>query len=969
MFQKKIINKYLALQDVATLEERWQAFTAHFHDVGVQENIRASKEEQYQEGFLRDLFVRVLGYTLSPAEGYNLLTELKNVKDSKKADGAILIEGDVKAVIELKSTRTTQLTEIEPQAFNYKNSHRNCKYVVISNFEKLRFYIDNRNDFEEFNLFALTRGEFERLYLCLAYENIAKEVPQKLKEESVSREDEITKRLYKDYSGFKQALYDDLLQHNPTYEPLLLFKKTQKLLDRFLFIFFAEDSGLLEPNSTRIILKRWELLNKMDVPCDLYSLFRKHFRYINEGHKDGDFNIFAYNGGLFKEDPVLEALTISDALLYEHTKRLSEYDFESEVDVNILGHIFENSLDDLDFHTAASSSKRKRDGVFYTPRYITAYIVENTIGRLCSEQKATLGIVDDAYDPQSKKAVKKALLEKLNTYRQWLLGLTICDPACGSGAFLNAALVFLMAEHHYVNELEAKLTQSPMTIGYDSASILERNLFGVDLNEESVEITKLSLWLRTATRKRKLGDLSRNIKVGNSLISYPAIAGDKAFDWQKEFPEVFAKGGFDVVIGNPPYGAKLSKEEQEYLNNTYIQGGSETVISFSKLGYDMLLKQGGNIGFIIPKSFSYASNYTPIREYLLSDINEVVDCRKVWNEVKLEQVIYLAQKGSPTENYLSGVLKGEAVQIMGSISKETFTQFGFYLNGIAAEELTLAQKIQSSGLFVKDIANNSRGGIFQNIISDKGDIEVLGGADIQREGIVSVKGKVYKASLNNDPKCFISANAVLVQRIVAHIEKPTDHIKITACYPEERNYAIVDTINQLVVSEGYNAKVLWLLLNTELLNWYAYRFIFAKAIRTMQFDNPVTNRLPIPLRLKENQEALVKEADKLLLCYKEIAKLRKVFTTLIAANLKANITKPITYFESLTFAEFTAELSKQKRKLSLEEQTEWMDFFEKKKQEMLELQTAVAAINNSVNTIVYKLYGLSEEEVKLIEEK
>jgi type I restriction-modification system DNA methylase subunit len=96
-------------------------------------------------------------------------------------------------------------------------------------------------------------------------------------------------------------------------------------------------------------------------------------------------------------------------------------------------------------------------------------------------------------------------------------------------------------------------------------SILENNLFGVDLNEESVEIAKLSLWLRTARPNRKLNDLNDNIKCGNSLIDDPEVAGEKAFNWQKEFPQVFEKGGFDVVIGNPPYSSKIPTNYQTQI--------------------------------------------------------------------------------------------------------------------------------------------------------------------------------------------------------------------------------------------------------------------------------------------------------------------------------------------------------------------------------------------------------------------
>jgi hypothetical protein len=240
LFQSSIVAKYLKTIDKQTYQLAYSSFKAHFQNAAIQENIRNSKEEQYQEGFLGHLFVNVLGYTLNPAPNFNLTTEYKNVKDNKKADGAIIIGEKVKAVIELKGTNTTDLGNIETQAFGYKNNQPECVYVITSNFEKLRFYIDNATEHLEFNLFSLTEKEFELMYLCLAYQSIEKNIPKKIKEESISQEDKITKQLYNDYSLFKRELHQNLVQQNPEYDSLVLFKKSQKLLDRFLFVFFAK---------------------------------------------------------------------------------------------------------------------------------------------------------------------------------------------------------------------------------------------------------------------------------------------------------------------------------------------------------------------------------------------------------------------------------------------------------------------------------------------------------------------------------------------------------------------------------------------------------------------------------------------------------------------------------------------------------------------------------------------------------
>jgi hypothetical protein len=545
-FQDTVVNKYIKTNDSNTINQAYIRYKEHFHNLRIQENIRNSKEEQYQGEFLIDLFVKVLGYTKNPTDNFNLTTEYKNVKDSKKADGAILINGIVKAVIELKGTNTTDLGKIEEQAFGYKNNQPECIYVITSNFEKLRLYIDNAIEHIEFNLFTLNFKDFELLYLCLAYENIEKNIPKKIKEESLSEEDVITKKLYKDYSIFKSELFHNIVSLNPDINSIDLFQKTQKLIDRFLFLFFAEDRSLLPPNSVRLILSDWRDLQDRDEAIGLYDRFKKYFEYLNTGYKGKRYEVFAYNGGLFKLDAILEVLKIDDELLYKHTLKLSEYNFNSEVDVNILGHIFENSLNELDELKAQSEgeaidrkkTRRKKDGVFYTPKYITKYIVDNTVGKLCLEKKLDIDIKDEEYiyDKKRPKKTTLASIDKLNQYKAWLLQLTICDPACGSGAFLNQALDFLIKEHKYIDELQAKLLGEALVFSDIEKSILENNLYGVDINEESVEIAKLSLWLRTAQPNRKLNDLNNNIKCGNSLIDDPDVAGEKAFNWQNEFP-------------------------------------------------------------------------------------------------------------------------------------------------------------------------------------------------------------------------------------------------------------------------------------------------------------------------------------------------------------------------------------------------------------------------------------------------
>ena len=391
---------------------------------------------------------------------------------------------------------------------------------------------------------------------------------------------------------------------------------------------------------------------------------------------------------MFKPDAVLDNLQIGDDVLAKHTRKLSTYDFASDVDVNILGHIFENSLSEIEEVTqqitsgaAPQTSKRKQDGVFYTPQYITKYIVENTVGRLCAEKKAELNIVEDDYfsDQRRQLQTKKRLLDHLQQYREWLLQITILDPACGSGAFLNAALQWLMAEHKLIDEMEAKVAGATIEFQGVENSILENNLYGVDINEESVGIAQLALWLRTAKPHRKLNSLNQNIKCGNSLISDPAIAGDKAFDWQKEFPKVFEKGGFDVVIGNPPY---VQLQSMGTMSDAYAKCGFETFNKsadlyclFTERGYS-LLKEGGLQSFIMPNKWMLVSYGKELRRFMAkTDLQQIINFGDVqfFDEATIYVCIFVTRKDNKQRNDVQAL----------SLNQKTY--HGDFLNEVPAQ--------------------------------------------------------------------------------------------------------------------------------------------------------------------------------------------------------------------------------------------------------------------------------------------
>lgn len=1025
LYQSSVLKKHLKQQDKEAVAKAYKKFSKHFHNPKIQENIRNSKEEQYQEGFLRELFVDVLGYTLNPQPNYNLTTELKNEKGSKKVDGAILKDGNALGVIELKGTDTKDLEKVRQQAFDYKANQSSCVYVVTSNFEKLRFYINNAVEFEEFDLFTINEQRFEVLYLSLAAENILNNIPLSIKEASVVEQENITKKFYADYSLFKRELFRDLVKKNLRNDvfrnvlaaeetakadkniKLTLFKKSQKLIDRFLFIFFAEDRGLLPPNSTHKILEDWNKLKDMDAIVPLYDRFKLYFNYLDTGRKgtDGKAEIFAYNGGLFKPDNTLDSLVLDDELLYKHTKKLSEYDFESQVDVNILGHIFENSLNEIESVNAEiegtdfdkQKTKRKKDGVFYTPKYITKYIVDNTVGKLCQEKRAELGIIDEEFTVKRQKETKRLLLEKLDTYRTWLLELTICDPACGSGAFLNQALDFLIKEHESVDELQAALLGGAIVFQEIENTILEKNIYGVDLNEESVEIAKLSLWLRTAQPRRKLNDLNNNIKCGNSLIDSKEVAGGKAFKWEEKFPEVFAKGGFDVVIGNPPYGAYLTPSQVEYFRKKYntVIGHSEVYYLFTELGNEQLLKNEGILGFIIPNAWLSNKYASALRRYLLENtwINILINFNQkiIFEDANVETSILIIKK---TKN--RGVtLVGQELEFLYEYEQEEWMNNQNYLMSFAPNKVVnqIVQKLNIGEKRLEDCLDISNGiKPYQANYGLNLDGLPLTVEDVKNKIYHSpiklnelykkeIKGKgVGRYTLNWEENYVKWGKWLMSPKAVHYFEQPKILLRqIISDY----FYAVIDdqkyyADQSLYICTNYTGRNENLEFYTALLNSKLYGFYFRKfyseeddlfpKIKVNELKN-----LPIKICSAEIQNKLSEKAISITESFENMINCKGKFIVYLKSQFRLEaISKKLQSWHELSFSDFIKELNKAIKAaggtplIKLQEM-EWMEVFETKKKEALELKAEIDKTDKEIDRMVYELYGLSEEEIAIVE--
>jgi len=1039
LFQQSVLNKHIKTLDPIKVAKAFETFKGYFQKAERVAEIRGMKEEEYQDGFLDDLFINVLGYTKKPNEGYNLERETKNTTNSKKADASLINDGNITAVIELKSTKTVDFSKIESQAFGYKRNHAKCTYVITSNFEKLKFYIQDAINPLEFNLFKLSESDFKLLYLCLSKEHLFADTALKIKTESTIKEEDVTKKLYKDYSAFKKALFNDLVELNPEYDKLVLFKKSQKLIDRFLFIFFAEDKGLLPPNSISEIVNNYQKLKDLDFEKPLIEVFKQYFGYINIGRekKGTKAEIFAYNGGLFAPDEILDQVQISNAVLKEHTLKLTAYDFETEVDVNILGHIFEHSLNEIDEMTAEieghtidkKKTKRKKDGVFYTPKFITKYIVDNTVGKLCEEKKAELGFKEDEYFEGRKATTKKKHLKTLEGYRNYLLSLTICDPACGSGAFLNQALDFLIKEHYYLDELKTKLLGGSMVLSDVTNDILEKNLYGVDINEESVDIARLSLWLRSAKAGRALTTLSSNIKCGNSLIDDKEVASNKAFNWEKEFPEVFESGGFDIVIGNPPYGANFNDSEKEFFKKQYSEVHKRTPESFNYFIYKIenIIHSNSKWGVIIPTSFLYQYEFEKTRKFLLenSKINKVVNLGDdVFQDVATPTCILIITKNQTKSSYGDfqeiernqlSVKLFESTNFLDATELHQNDSYSFIVKpnkelilkcfkqpklreiaedvatgispGLGKAFVKTEAQVQESKLENDLLKNLIIGGeinrYFLNPLSTKKIIYATNTTDIESYPNIFSELKLFKDKLDKRVETAsgrIKWYVMLRPRRLKLFEKEKILVrqtanKIMASHDIHKWYCLKSgLIIQLPENSSLSYSYLLAILNSKLMN-FLYQDLVGEGGRLFPEVKPVQLfKLPIKtIDIKNKIEIDIK--NKIEDCVEEIQNELKIkidtqreFLDFIKAKYKIlKPSKKLNSWSSLDDIKFLSEMNKVKVKLNIKEEMELLKLFKGEQTKIQNLNQSINKIDKEIDYMIYELYGLIDEEIAIVD--
>lgn len=482
---------------------------------------------------------------------------------------------------------------------------------------------------------------------------------EKLHQESIIEEREFTKEFYKLFHETRLMMIKAFQEkEGVTSDEAIHY--TQLYLNRLIFTFFAEDNDFLED---KLFTKRVsEVLNS--------TLISEHSKLVSDEilglfkamDKGSDrLGVFGFNGELFEEyiPPKIYFSDLRDSKFFadvkQHSKlkikpneaiqkiikkyrnelnpiivnllNMDSFDFTSEVNVNILGHIFEQSISDLEELKEKGISKRKKEGVYYTPEYITDYICRCTlIPYLSKSGVSTIHELIQEYKNSIEELEKK------------FADIKILDPACGSGAFLIKTIDILLEIHKEIQIVkETKggyhtAEQFQLTKWNEESNarmIIENNIYGVDINPESVEITKLGLFLKIASKNRKLIGLSKNIKVGNSLIDDKSI-DSRAFCWEDEFPEVMKFGKFDIVIGNPPYVRieNVGKNEKDYFYSKFESAAKrfDLYMLFIERGLG-LLKNEGYFSYIVPNKFTKTASGEKIRNLISKnyDIKTFVD--------------------------------------------------------------------------------------------------------------------------------------------------------------------------------------------------------------------------------------------------------------------------------------------------------------------------------------------------------
>jgi hypothetical protein len=559
-------------------------------------------------------------------------------------------------------------------------------------------------------------------------------------------------------------------------------------------------------------------------------------------------------------------------------------------------------------------------------------------------------------------------------------------------------------------------------------SILENNLFGVDINNESVEIAKLSLWLRTAQPNRKLNDLSNNIKCGNSLIDDPEVAGDKAFNWEKEFPQIFAKGGFDVVIGNPPYvRQELFTEIKPYLKNNYkcFNSIADLYTYFIEKGIQ-LLNNEGMFSYIIPNKFLKASYGIEIRNVIKAESNLKsiydFDDYPVFESATTYPIIFVLNKklGDKTETFRYSEINKrsntsdpinqlEENEVL--VKKSGLGQEYWQFQDIKTSELVT--KLKSNSKNLKEVVDDK---IFRGVSTGKNEVFIIGkkiydelvneknedflrkivtGKEVKRNSLIFQDlyllfipweydlefDENIKNYLLNHKEILSSRPEVKQGRfnwwcLSRYGSKNSEYLfKPKIIYPRINNKCnfYFDQTGEFSLSDNNffistQNKCLLPILNSKIIFFYLKTIASTLQGGYLDFRRPYIETIPIIRPVSE--KPFIEKANVILDLNKMFQLVSAKFQRSLQRQFQKELEKlpgKLQDWYELSYAEFIKELKKKKIKLSLSQEAEWEDYFLEEQEKAVLLKTQIDTTDKEIDQMVYELYGLTKEEIEIVE--
>lgn len=1000
----KSVAQAIDTNDVTAFIDIVKKWHHDYHQGTLKQDKETSREQEYNQNFFKD----ILGYKEKPATPFNF--EPKATTEKGQLPDAVIGYTDkvndiknISAVVELKGAsidldrpqqREGNMSPVQ-QAFKYKTQYRNCPFVIVSNFWEFRLYRDNLLDYEAWTLDDLVNPDddyllFKTWYVLLKSDNFITSKGTSKTENILSdiriEQENISKKFYKVYKEARLVLLRDIYFRNVTVKKDIDMgvEKAQKIIDRIVFTCFAEDRGLLPDNTLQRVIRDAE---QSSFGVSLWQAFKGLFEAIDGGSDKLEIPD-GYNGGLFKHDEILDNLRISDDGL-KPVVELSKYDFSEDLSVSILGHIFEQSISDLEeiknkvnvdknVEAIITQSRRKKDGIFYTPDYIVRYIVDNSLGTYLREHEEAFKDEYKLHGDINDKNYTKREKQAYGKYQDFLQNIKVVDPACGSGAFLVYVFDYLMSENQRVGDI---LGNNIFSTDEYIRDILKNNIYGVDLNEESVEITKLSLWLKSAQKGKKLTSLDNNIKCGNSLIDDPAVAGNKAFNWQKQFSDVFKNGGFDIVVGNPPYVSSRAQDKstREYIKKfTQYSGGADLYVAFIEKGLS-LLKDKSFMSIICPNKFFGASYGTSIRNYLRSNVSilEILDTvdDKIFDDAMISTVAIIMKKTFFQKSVL--VRKGDESKIID----ELYDQQG---------KIQIEQDNASTAI-IRKISNNKKLSDFANIrtgimgfeywkmkdiiSSSNGNNEVplYTNGNLRRynnnwdDAEIDLYKMKYKTPYINLNREYISANTVDFFKTNPKIIIRGVAQEVSAII-DKRGAGLLVAVHGVVPNDINNIKSMIAIINSKLINWYHRKVFYSIRIPQGSLKYPINfiESIPYPQISSHDGNALDDLVDDLEYNTILLKKQNSSFTQIVKNEFKFD-KWPIKLEKwwTLSFDSFVKSLS---FRLSLQQKDELIQLYEKYRTNLQQLDAEIQKTDQEIDRLVYKLYNLTSEEITFVEQ-